>query len=353
MKYAPVIIPTLCRSRHFIRLMESLKRNPWARYTEVYVGLDFPSQPRHRVGWEEIGRYLAESDLSAFKAVHVSRRASNAGVLGNTRLLREEATRGHDRWIVLADDLEVAPCFLEYIDRCMERYDDAPEVVAVCGYTYPVRWDVSPGATCLLQSLNAAEWGTGYWVGKSERVQEYMSRREGVRALPRVLAQRLWERMIDPCRREYFTDVCSPWLRGRSMVNRFTDIGLRCYLAVTGARAVSPVVSKVRNHGFDGSGEYCGVVDATLRGDTAGTYDYAHQPLDTAETFALVEDTRQSDDENFRRLNRFDGRTRHEMRHTRRMIWLCRHTGLWGAEAYSLALFMCVLPGKVWRKIRR
>lgn len=353
MKYAPVIIPTLCRSQHFMRLMESLKRNAWARHTEIYVGLDYPPAERYREGWEAIGRYLEETDLSAFKAVHVLRRERNMGALANTRRLMDEVAREHDRWITLADDLDVSPCFLEYIDRCMERYDDDPQVVAVCGYSYPVPWDVSEGATCLLQSLNAAEWGTGYWVGKTRGIMEHMRSGASARALPQVLRERLYERMIDPCRREYFDDACSPWMKSRSMVRRFTDIGMRCYLAVTGRCAVTPVVSKVRNHGFDGTGVYCGAVTAVPGGDTAGTYDYGHQPIDEAAAFALVEDTKRSAAENFRRLNAFDGRSPHDMRHTRRMIWLAEHTGRATATAYSLALFLTRLPAKVWRKVGR
>ena len=50
-KYAPVRISTLCRSAHFIRLIESLKRNMWAKYTEVYVGLDYPPNEKYLKGW--------------------------------------------------------------------------------------------------------------------------------------------------------------------------------------------------------------------------------------------------------------------------------------------------------------
>ena len=44
MKYAPILIPTLCRSKHFIRCIESLKKNGWAKYTDVYVALDYPAK---------------------------------------------------------------------------------------------------------------------------------------------------------------------------------------------------------------------------------------------------------------------------------------------------------------------
>ena len=49
---------------------------------------------------------------------------------------------------------------------------------------------------------------------------------------------------------------------------------------------ISPITSKVRNHGFDGSGEYCqNVSDIKKRKTTAQNYDYSHQPIDTTYSF--------------------------------------------------------------------
>lgn len=351
MKYAPVIIPTLCRSRHFTRLVESLGRNAWACHTELYIGLDYPPSERYRQGWEEIGRYLAEADLTAFKAVHVWRRERNVGAVANSRLLHEEVARRHDRWIYTDDDIEVSPSFLEYIDRCLEHYENDPDVVCVCGYSYPIAWDVSAGATCLKQGVNCSTWGTGYWRDKSEPMRAFLRGGGLARELPAVIGEKRYLRMIDPCLREYMEAALSPWLRRRLQANSSSDIGHRCYLAATGHHAVSPVVSKTRNHGFDGSGLNCDAVNAG--GTTALTYDYSRQPIDTSPTFALVEDTLHSDTENHRRLNAFDCRTAKEMRHTRRLLWLCEHVGRKAALALSLAHFLTILPGKIWRKARR
>ena len=35
-------IESTCRYEHFVRCIESLKRNTWAKYTDVYVALDYP-----------------------------------------------------------------------------------------------------------------------------------------------------------------------------------------------------------------------------------------------------------------------------------------------------------------------
>lgn len=33
--YAPILIPTLCRYEHFVRCIESLKKNDWAKFTDI------------------------------------------------------------------------------------------------------------------------------------------------------------------------------------------------------------------------------------------------------------------------------------------------------------------------------
>ena len=54
MIYAPVLIPTLCRYDHFIRCLESLKKNTWAKYTEVYIAVDYPAKESHWDGYKRI-----------------------------------------------------------------------------------------------------------------------------------------------------------------------------------------------------------------------------------------------------------------------------------------------------------
>ena len=62
-QYAPIYIPTLCRDKHFILGVESLKKNSWAKYTDVYIGLDYPSKESHWPGYRKICDYLDNGDF--------------------------------------------------------------------------------------------------------------------------------------------------------------------------------------------------------------------------------------------------------------------------------------------------
>lgn len=354
MKYAPVFIPTLCRSSHFIRLVESLKRNSWAKYTDIYIGLDFPPTERHRKGWEEICNYVDNGDFSAFASFSVIKHKKNIGAARNDGFLLDYVLEKYDRFIRFDDDNEASPNFLEYANKCLEKYEDDDDVIAVCGYSYPINWKVSKDATVLKQNINAAVWGVGFWKRKHLIYSSYLSSSQMLNDVSNVIKTKAYKKMLDVTKIEYFTAACFTLNIGK---NRYwlkcaSDIGLRAYLAVKGKYAISPVVSKVRNHGFDGSGLGCQSIDNILQGNTAGTYNYQSQKIDVREDFVIIEDTLQADAENRSILNNFDFRSKQEMRKTMRTIFLCEHIGIWAAKLYRNLEFPFYLVTKISKRIR-
>ena len=108
-QYAPIYIPTLCRDKHFILGVESLKTNSWAKYTDVYIALDYPAKESHWEGYRKICDYLANGDFSAFASFHVVKRTENIGSLANIDSIRDMLMERYDRWIMAEDDIEFAP----------------------------------------------------------------------------------------------------------------------------------------------------------------------------------------------------------------------------------------------------
>lgn len=353
MTYAPIIIPTLCRSEHFIRLIESLKRNGWAKYTDVFVGLDLPPAEKYKSGWQKICEYTEKSDFSVFKSFNVIKREHNLGGGRNIWKLQEEVLKNYDRYIMIQDDIEVAPNFIEFVDKCLMEYEDDPDVIGVTGYSYPVNWDVDGKATCMKQNICASVWGTGFWREKRSQMVKDLYSGKMLDDLEQVIHERRYEQMIDVTLREYIGTALCPKRSLHRMMMSFSDIGLRAYLPVAGKYFISPVISKTRNNGFDGSGVYCQTIKNDLNGNTAGTYNYSEQPIDERTTFELVLDTKNNLSENRDRLNRFDVRTPAQMRRTRLYLWLMNHFGIWAGKACAALLFPYDISVKVFRKLWR
>lgn len=359
MQYSPVLIPTLCRYDHFRQCIESLSACTWADKTEVYVGLDYPAKESHREGYEKIKRYLQSQGDMGFKKLHVFVRPFNYGITAtpkhptNVGDLVDRVRKEYDSYILAEDDITFARVFLVYMDTCLEKYKDDQNVFMVCGYSYPVHWDKSESATVIRQQFNASMWGAGLWTKKEIDFQNNGLGGRMLKRIPEFIRERRFLKMIDVSLIEYMTAACRQWLYEDKMFQGATDICRRAWLAVDDKYAITPVVSKTRNMGFDGSGAYCQDIDSDINGKTAGTYNYSNQPIDTADDFALIENTKDSAKENRKRLNDFDYRTPKETAEARRLLWLCVHTGIWSAKLYALLTLPFDFAPRVFRKLRR
>ena len=344
MIYAPVIIPTLCRDKHFIRCMESLRRNPWAKYTEVYIGLDYPAKEEHWEGYRKISTYL-EQPFPEFRAVHVFRREKNLGAVSNSGHLWNVALTKYDRLIYLEDDLEVSPNYLEYMDKALMAYKDDPDVVMVSGYAYPLDWKAADRCTVAKQNFNGSAWGKGVWRSKQNAMFHYLQPNGLSKAFSRAFRSGRFESMID-CAVKDYVDLCQGgWSGKNAFLNTTTDIALRIYIAVENKYAVMPLISKVRNHGYDGSGLYCQRIEGNSQADfCVQNYCFSTQPIDESDTFTLVEDSSFDMKANRDLLNCFDRVSPEEMesvwRRAKRIARLGKYGGallLWKKAIRHLA----------------
>lgn len=303
MKYAPIYIPTLNRYEHFYRLMESLKRNSWACYTDVIVAVDYPPSEKYRDGWQKICNYLDKSDFSIFNNFIVFKRDVNYGIPKNINELWYYVQSHYDRWIYSEDDLEYSPNYLEYMDKCLDKYENDPDVIAVTGYSYPIDWKVSEGATYMRQNFNVASWGLGMWKSRQAEFNSYILTGQMLKDAPSVIKSEKYKVMIDSTFQEYFRDTLK-YDKNKSIECRVTDCSLTAFLACYNKYCISPVISKVRNWGFDGTGVCC--PKSSGANTMVDDLDYAAQETDTATSFELVLNDDGFLDENRRLLNKFD-----------------------------------------------
>ena len=173
MKCAPIVITTLNRVDHLARLLDSLKGNHLSCDTDVYVGLDYPPSDIYKDGYKQVCSYL-EGDFTSFKSFTVVKRIDNFGYLNNVDDLVSQILKVHDRFIYMDDDLELSPNFLEYMNSCLDQYEEREDVVAVCGYSYPLAWRTGHEATVFEESFICPMWGTGFWRNKYVQIAQYI-----------------------------------------------------------------------------------------------------------------------------------------------------------------------------------
>ncbi len=306
MVYAPILIPTLCRYEHFVRCIESLKKNTWAKYTDVYVALDYPVKESHIKGYDQICGYLTGS-FDEFASFTVIKRPYNYGSVKNMSNLREMIFQKYDRFIRTDDDCEFSPNFLEYMDKCLELFENDRNVIGVTGYSYPVNWKVSADCNAFKNLTIFPIWGTGFWKDKFLKMEEEIKKgyiRKNIKCNDETRNKMTQARYLDSL-------LFAFNYKKNNLMEAFSDVSIGAYIQLERKTVITPVVSKVRNWGFDGSGIYCQNVISDIGINdinNSATYNYQLQPIDTALFFNPAVDENPHFKENKKEINDFDNR---------------------------------------------
>lgn len=257
MKCTPVIIITLNRYKHLRRCIESLKKNSLAKETDLYIGLDYPPDSRYVEGYKKVQDYLNKG-IDGFHKVMIIQQTENKGMFGNFVSVQEEVYKKYDRFIYTEDDNEFAANYLEYMNRCLEKYEHEDSVLAVSGYSYPINKTEFRGNVFRCGTYFSAS-GYGMWKFKEERMRKHLNKSFFSKL---YFDKRFMKKLLNLSRNQYVNMIkgmleYTPDLIANGEI-REVDLAFGLYMVACGKKVVYPVVSKVRNWGYDGSGVNCG-----------------------------------------------------------------------------------------------
>lgn len=253
-QYAPVFIPTLNRYEHFKRCLDSLERCTGAEHTDVYIGLDYPPAEKYIDGWEKIDAYLAEKEKSnGFKNLFVRRRDHNCGVIGknsNFGLLYQEICGLSDVYISSEDDNEFSPCFLEYMNKALEKYKNDDRVIKVSAYTPPVFSNLTSNTTFF--GIDTPAYGLGSWVRKNKEIHivDYKELENLLKNSFKTTWKLFWT----------YPALIYMVVHMIKAKKNYGDIRLSMTNLLYGTFTLEPAISLSRNWGADGTGLHSGVV---------------------------------------------------------------------------------------------
>ncbi len=295
MKYAPILIHTLDRSKHLADCIRSLQKNTHARDTDLYISVDYPPSEKFAVGNSEI-KALLSNGIEGFHKTYVFFQKENLGPSENGRFIREKAFEYYDRFIATEDDNVFSPCFLDYIDKGFDLYNDDDSVIALCGHSYPINWPDRSRKTDRINTLFDA-WGYGMTRKDYLNIRSYIE-------------DKLEERLRDPAnmkklyKKQSFIFQCADsYLRGAGgdMLNngrlRMMDQTIAMYMILEKKHTIMPHISLVRNMGDDGSGIH--------GGENPARNSWSEQEIERGDTFDFQSDDSGYDKRLDRRLNKY------------------------------------------------
>lgn len=250
MIFAPVIIPTLCRSNHLKRCVDTLLKCNNAINTPVYIFLDFPQKKEHYKGYYEIKEYLS-TVVSGFKTLVVIEREHNFGAIYNLYDGIDYTLKFHDRFILTEDDNEFSPNFLDYINSCLNKYLNNENVLAVTGYNRMI--DMTGYDKNIYTAISYSAWGVGFLKKDFQFLQK-----EVINSIYAEKILQSWGNSYKIYKR--FPSLLKGLLSVVKTGNVTGDTMVVSYMILNNKYCIWPSISKVRNHGFDGGGEHFGSI---------------------------------------------------------------------------------------------
>jgi hypothetical protein len=249
---APIVLFVYNRPDHTRRTLAALAADPLAMDSDLIIYADGSKKPEHAAAVQQ-ARDVARG-ASGFRSVRLIERDKNLGLANSIITGVSDVCSARGRAIVVEDDLLVAPQFLTFLNRGLERYADEPGVFQVSGYMFPVAMELSSDG--LFLPLISC-WGWGTW-------------------------QRAWSQ-FDPSAAGFSRLARDPELRARfnldgnydyfgmlkdQVEGKIDSWGVRWLLSVflKGGLVLYPTRSLVQNIGVDGSGTH-GAGTASLQGN--------------------------------------------------------------------------------------
>ncbi len=276
--YAPIIIPTLNRHEHLRNCIESLQKNTYAKYTDVYISVDYPPSAEYTEGYEKVCYYLKHELNSGFKNTYIYYQSENLGPTQNVFFLMEESKKTSDEcFIISEDDNLFSPVFLEYINYCIHKYKHNTQIMAICGYCPPKEW-CAPNGVYLLDT--ACSWGTAFFRARLNKCMQWINYKNFLeilydshkcKELFHYNYKKYWI-LVESCIAN-FNDGNNVFVCKETKDIRPIDYTEGLYMTMNNCYALYPSVSLVQNNGFDGSGVNCPKMDTRTSQDILSTVD--------------------------------------------------------------------------------
>lgn len=154
---APIVVFAFNRPAHLSQCLESLRRNPEASSSDLWVFCDGPKDESQWATIEQV-RTVAHQ-TRGFRSTTVHESSTNWGLAASVTRGVDQILDEAEHAIFVEDDLVVSEHFLNYMNAGLRIYKSHENVASIHGFMYDVTEDLPQsvflrGADC---------WGWGTW----------------------------------------------------------------------------------------------------------------------------------------------------------------------------------------------
>lgn len=247
MELAPIIVFCYNRPDHLRKTLTWLANNLLASESSLFVFCDgvkagATSEQVERVfEARKVAHELAR--MPSFKEVHIIERAENLGLGTSVIMGVSEIVQEYGKVIVLEDDLETSPFFLDYMNRCLDHYETRKSVFSISGLSrpHPERFYPSDYPYDVYVSLVHHPTGWATWKDRWEQVDWNASLLDVVKNQPA---------MIDAFRRIEYSEY-DALVHQQETNQNVWSVRFSFAHFVNHAVSICPIVSYINHIGWD------------------------------------------------------------------------------------------------------
>lgn len=229
---APVVLFTYKRLDTLQRTVAFLQKNYLAGETELYI---FCDGSKSEADNEKVAAVQNFCDaITGFKKVSVHKSPSNKGLANSVKAGVSFVLEKYQQAIVLEDDLETTPNFLDFMNQALETYRQVPQVFSISGYTFPI--EENRYSQDVFFHPRGQSWGWATWADRWKSVNWQVLKDIDPNAMRNSKGMGSdWVSLIRKAKDQTSDSWAIPWI-----VNQYKQ----------GLYTVYPTVSKVYNIGF-------------------------------------------------------------------------------------------------------
>lgn len=236
-----IIIGVFCynRAAKLQTCIEALLKNPECASMDIVFFSDGYKKEADKQGVLEVRAYI--DSLTGFRSVIKHFRDRNFSTGPNFQTGLTFLSENYDEFIVVEDDLVVAPNYIKYLMDGLDFYRKDKSVFCITAYVFPIKKDKSyPYDTIVYKrfcSYGWAGWGDRFdtVIWDKDELQHMMDTSPGFKKRMNAEGYDL-VRML----KKQISGVISTW-----------DVQLQAHVAENRLKVIYPVLSKVSNIGFD------------------------------------------------------------------------------------------------------
>lgn len=236
-KLCPIVLFTHKRLDTLQKTIDSLKLNTLAIESELFIFSDGTKGQSDKEGVENVRAFL--KTITGFKKIIIKESPCNKGLANSVISGVTEVINLYGKVIVLEDDLQATPNFLQFMNQSIEYYTQNKNVFSISGYAFDL--SIAKDETFDSYFLNRGwSWGWATWKDRWEnvdwKVKSYKAfTKNKVARKNFALGGSDLNKMLD----DYMKNDLDSWAI-RWFYHQFSNNGLTVY----------PIYSKIQNNGF-------------------------------------------------------------------------------------------------------